>query len=128
MNGMHLVIGLILLALGAGVASGDGEEAVSGYLTDMSCAMPISTHPEDIPDFGYSHDHDCLRKEACAKSGYAVLTTENRLLAFDPAGNRKAAEWLRTTDRQSDFQVIVRGIVNGDRIAVSTITPVASRR
>jgi hypothetical protein len=57
----------------------------------------------------------------CVKSGYAVLTADDRLLKLDQKGNQIARALIKKTDREKDWKVTVTGQVADDQIAVSTL-------
>ena len=58
---------------------------------------------------------------ACQKSGYGIFTWDQKFLAFDAAGNRKALELIKTSKKLDDFEVEVTGTVEGDIIKVESI-------
>ena len=58
----------------------------------------------------------------CQRSGYGVATHDSRFLKFDAAGNRKAAEMLRATNKVDDLEVEVTGEIQGDSIHVQNLT------
>ena len=58
---------------------------------------------------------------ACQKSGYGVFTYDNKFLAFDQAGNRKALEAIKAAKKEDDLQVEVTGEIQGDTIKVTSI-------
>jgi hypothetical protein len=58
---------------------------------------------------------------ACQKSGYGVLTTDNRFLKFDEAGSRKALEAIKASKKLDDLEVEVTGELQGDTIKVASL-------
>jgi hypothetical protein len=56
----------------------------------------------------------------CEKSGYYVLTADNKYLVFDAAGNEQAAAALKSSRRKKDnLKVKASGEVDGDTIKVA---------
>jgi hypothetical protein len=107
---------LVLLAAVALSAFG-AETKVQGYLVDLACAAEDGQKP----GFGAKHSTGCLQMPACVKSGYGVLTDDNRVIKFDSASNAKAKQFIADLKKTKDIKVNVTGTVNGDNIAVSKI-------
>jgi hypothetical protein len=99
-------------------AAGNSQQ-VSGYLVDISCSTENMKKPD--PKFPASHDKSCLQMDECAKSGYAVLTPDNKIIKFDAKGNEEAQKLLKMTNKDKDWKVTVSGPVQGDSIAVNSI-------
>lgn len=99
--------------------SGVGEQTISGHLVDIACAAQNSARPD--PKFGATHDKSCLQMDDCAKSGYGVLTSDNKVIKFDAKGNEQAKKFLQTTNKEKDWKVTVSGPVTGNTIAVNSI-------
>jgi hypothetical protein len=66
------------------------------------------------------HSKTCLTEETCSESGYGVMT-DKKFIPFDSKGNEIAANYLKTTQKQSDFQVEVTGAMKKNKIAVSDL-------
>jgi hypothetical protein len=97
-----------------------GKKAtLQGYLVDVSCA----TEKHKSADWAAKHGKDCLTMDDCAKSGYAVLTADQKLYKFDAAGNEQAKKIIASHDMKSDWKVVVKGKVNadGNAVAVSSL-------
>jgi len=67
-----------------------------------------------------SHTRDCAL--ACTKSGFGILTKDQRFLKFDAAGNAKIVEALKASDKKDHLRVNVNGDLQGDTLKVSSIT------
>lgn len=93
------------------------ETTVKGYLVDLACA----TEDGSKPGFGAKHDKDCLQMPDCQKSGYGVLTSGNKVVKFDKAGNEQAKKFIAASKKTKDFRVNVTGNVNGDTMTVQKI-------
>ena len=114
------VVGVLLLAFvsAAAVARGQAQvKAVSGYLVDVKCATTRSTDA----GFPAAHTKECMLMEACMKSGYGVLTADQKLIKFDAAGNEKALALLTATQRDKDWKVTVKGTMKDGVMAVESI-------
>jgi hypothetical protein len=58
----------------------------------------------------------------CIKSGYGVLTSDNKFIKFDAAGNTKMLAALKATDKKDNLKIRVAGDVTGDTIAVTSVS------
>jgi hypothetical protein len=98
-----------------------GETTVSGVLIDQACGanMLKETDPEKAAS---NHPKSCATKDACAASGYAVITGSD-MIKFDQNGNMLAKDFLAKTDKVDNLRVKVQGTRTGDSIAVTSITP-----
>jgi hypothetical protein len=100
-------------------ASAQGNtETVNGHLIDVMCA---TKHAKEGSTYAEQHHKKCLLMDGCVKSGYAVLTADNRLLKLDQTGSQIALDLIKKTDRERDWKVTVTGRVTNDQIAVSTL-------
>ena len=97
----------------------NGEQTISGHLVDLACAAENSARPD--PKFGATHDKSCLQMPDCAKSGYGVLTSDNKVIRFDSKGNEQAKKFIQMTDKYKDWRVTVSGPVQGNTIAVNSL-------
>ena len=118
----HLAMVVVFGLVAAGVAyaaqgQAQGQGAINGYLIDLRCA---AQHAGEA-GFAAKHNKECLLMDKCVKSGYGVLTADNKLIKFDNKGNREALKLIKATDKDMDWKVTVTGKVTGDRIAVASI-------
>jgi hypothetical protein len=101
--------------------------SVQGVLMDKMCSYKAETRvvPGDKLEGGmlvaYVHTRQCALMPDCQKSGYGVYTYDDKFLAFDEAGNRKAMALLKETKKEDDLRVEVTGEIQGDTIKVATI-------
>ena len=107
---------LVLFAAMA-VSAFAADSTVKGYLVDRACAAEEGSKA----DFGAKHSKDCLQMADCVKSGYAVLTDDKKVIAFDKAGNVQAKKFIAGLKKEKDIKVAVTGSVNGDTMTVSKI-------
>jgi hypothetical protein len=93
-------------------------DTVSGTLMDTGCAnkhmganlAKVDTHPKSCA------------MQCAAKSGFAVVTPDGKIVKLDAASNKKAMEYLQNSKSDS-MKVKVSGTVTGDTIAVDSIEP-----
>ena len=57
----------------------------------------------------------------CEESGYALLTSDNKVIKFDKAGNATAKQFIAKTDKDKDWKVNVTGDVTGDNMTVQSL-------
>lgn len=92
-------------------------QTVSGYLVDVKCGAARANEA----GFPAEHTKDCMLMDACMKSGYGVMTAEKKLIKFDAAGNKKAVELLKATNKDKDWKVAVKGTMKDGVLAVESI-------
>jgi hypothetical protein len=115
---------------GGGKADTPGQVKIQGVLIDEKCSpnsqtrvvSGLNTHLEGGIVWAYTHTRKCALMPECQRSGYGLATHDNRFLKFDAAGNRKAAELLRASNKEDDLEVEVTGEVQGDSIKVLSLT------
>jgi hypothetical protein len=66
-----------------------------------------------------SHTRECALK--CAKSGFGIVTSDQKFLKFDAEGNTKILEELKASDKKDHLRVNVDGDVQGDTLKVTSI-------
>ncbi len=91
---------------------------MKGYLVDIAC---VQQRASELATIGQKHTKNCLMMPQCSRSGYAVLTAEQKVIKFDSAGNEKAKKLIFSSKREKDFRVSVAGTIVGDQIQVSWI-------
>ncbi len=82
-------------------------QTINGYLVDVACALENAKTPD--PNFPAKHDKGCLKMPDCQKSGYGVLTSDNKLYKFDANGNAEARKFIELTEKDKDWKVTVTG-------------------
>jgi hypothetical protein len=114
---------LLLISSLAGFAAdtkaSNGSQTISGHLVDLACAAENSARPDS--KFGATHDKSCLQMPDCEKSGYGVLTSDNKVIRFDSKGNEQAKKFIKMTDKEKDWKITVSGPVQGNTIAVNSL-------
>lgn len=96
-----------------------GAQTVTGYLVDVMCA---TEHSDEGAAYAQKHDKSCLLMDSCVKSGYTVVTADNKVMKLDAKGNALALDLIKKTERKDDWKVAVVGTVSGETIAVSSLT------
>ena len=91
---------------------------VTGYLVDVSCSRDEA---EVGAGWGEKHTRACLLMPACVRSGYAVLTSDNKVIRFDAKGNQRAYQLILAQERDKNWHVRVRGQRTGNELKVSDI-------
>jgi len=111
-----------ILVLMAGVLFAQDPKTVTitGNLIDNNCAESA----KDLGARAKTHSTSCAMMEGCAKTGYAVYGSDNKLYKFDSAGNDSAADLLKNTKTTKGVKVSVEGTVTGDTIKVTKLTEV----
>ena len=103
---------LLLAGLCAVPAFAAAESYENVAVIDVSCSKKAAADPD-------SHTRDCAL--ACSKSGFGIVTKDQRFLKFDAAGNAKIAEALKASDKKDHLRVDVSGAVHGDTLKVTSI-------
>jgi hypothetical protein len=112
---------LCLLGMGVTLLAGLGlaeQRTLTGYLIDKACAADTLKKGEAAAK---GHDVGCALMEECAESGFGVITSDNKFIAFDDAGNKQAVAALQSSKKKTDLRVTVTGDVTGDNIKVASL-------
>jgi len=96
----------------AGTDASEKPVAHHGAAADVSCSKRVAADPD-------SHTRDCALK--CAGSGFGIVTSDQKFLKVDAAGNEKIVEALKASDKKDHLRVNVEGDVQGDTLKVSSI-------
>ena len=123
---MTLWRSLTIAGMCASLATVASAAEVKGVLMDKACSgkaevRVLSTGIEGGMIVAEAHTRDCALMPACQKSGYGIFTTDQKFLAFDPAGSRKALEAIKASKKLDDLEVQVTGEIKGDTIKVETL-------
>jgi VCBS repeat-containing protein len=103
---------LVVIAL-AGATAAFAEEWTNVALIDHHCLSKFKADPD-------AHPTSCLIQ--CAKSGYGIITADGKWLKFDKAGNEKALEALKATDKKDHIRVNVTGEVKNGVLEVTQLS------
>lgn len=91
---------------------------VTGYLIDNLCAEASQGGEEEEAE---GHMVSCALMEACAKSGYAVIS-DGKLYKLDEKGNKLALRLLRDTRVRQGLAVTASGTLDGDTLRTDLVT------
>jgi hypothetical protein len=94
-------------------------QTLQGYLVDNSCAL----EKHKSADWAAKHGKGCLNMDECIKSGYAILTPDQKLYKFDAKGNAEARKLIDATDKKNDWKITLKGKVDAEHniVAVSAL-------
>ena len=84
-------------------------ETWSGTLVDVSCK------DKDLA----GHTKKCAM--GCSKSGFGLVLSDGKFVKFDEAGNAKALEALKATEKEKDLKAKVTGTMDGDVVQVESV-------
>lgn len=107
-----LLVLILLLAVPAAVAA-DAETWAHVPLLDAQCSAKFKTNPDD-------HMRACALQ--CLKSGFGIVAADGAWLTFDEAGNKQAIAALKGSDQSDRLRVTVKGIRQGNRIRVESLS------
>ncbi|HXB21214.1 MAG TPA: hypothetical protein VNV88_07535, partial [Candidatus Solibacter sp.] len=106
---------LLMLFAAMAVSAFAADTTVKGYLVDRACASEEGSQA----GFGANHTKSCLQMAECAKSGYAVLTDDKKVINLDDNGNAQAKKFIEGLTKKKDIKVAVSGDMKGDSITVT---------
>ena len=81
-------------------------------VVDTMCAKKVAANPD-------AHTRDCALQ--CQGSGFAIVTSDQKLLKFDADGNQKVLAQLKSSKKQDHLRVDVSGDVQGDTLKVKSV-------
>jgi hypothetical protein len=90
-----------------------------GVLMDQACAADSA---KDGQKAALKHDKDCALMAACVKSGYGIITADDKYIKLDQGATDKVVAALKKTDKADNLKVKVSGELSGDTITVTSIT------
>lgn len=95
------------------------NQTLQGYLVDNACSM----EKHKSADWAAKHSKSCLNMEECQKSGYAILTPDQKLYKFDAKGNAEARKLIDATEKKDNWKITLKGAVDRQNktVAVSSI-------
>jgi hypothetical protein len=123
MRSLRLCIVGLLPVLAATAAA---PTTLKGVIIDKACSSKAEVRllPSGIEGgmiVAEAHTRECALMPACQKSGYGIFTWDQKFVAFDSSGNRKALEAIKASKKLDDFEVEVTGILEGDTIKVESL-------
>lgn len=103
---------VVLLGLCAAPAFAFATSFENVAVVDVGCSKKVAADPD-------SHTRECTLQ--CAKSGFGIVTNDQKFLKFDAAGNAKILEALKASDKKDHLRVNVNGDVQGDTLKVTSV-------
>ena len=119
MNRKLLVVILSLAFAAMLYAQSSTAIKVSGYLIDNACA---GSAKGDLATRAKGHTVSCALMDSCEKSGYSVVTDDNKRYKLNEKGEGMAAELLKNTKSTKGVKVALEGNYNGDVVDVAKLT------
>jgi hypothetical protein len=120
MNRKLLVIILSLAFAAIVYAQGSKPLTVTGYLIDNACEDSAKDATR-----AKGHSTSCALMDNCEKSGYSVVTEDNKRYKLSEKGDGMAAELLKNTKTTKGVKVTVEGNYNDTELDVTKISEVS---
>jgi len=118
------ITAVLLLCLSTFALGGPNETPqakkvkLKGHMVDIAC----SNEQKDDPEYMRTkHSKKCFQMPACVKSGYAILTSDDKVIKFDANGNDLAQRLIASTRKENDFRIVVRGKLSGEELQVNKL-------
>ena len=121
MNRKLLVVVLSLALAAIAYAQNSKQVSVTGYLIDNACEDSAKDASR-----AKGHSVSCALMDSCEKSGYSVVTEDNKRYKLSEKGDGMAAELLRSTKTLKGVKVAVEGNYNGTELDVTKISEVTA--
>lgn len=109
---MKMLASLLALGLMATPALAATQTFNDVSILDVACSKKAAATAD-------AHTRECAL--ACEKSGFGIVTADNKFLKFDADGNAKILQALKGTDKTDHLRVNVSGDVQGDTIKVTSV-------
>jgi len=104
---------VLLTAVLAGFATVAAAETFNNApVLDVACAKTSAKTPD-------AHSRACALQ--CQKSGFGIVTSDNKFLKFDSQGNALVLDALKKSKRDYHLRVDVSGDVQGDTLKVTSL-------
>ena len=118
MNRKLLAMSLLIALAAVLYAQSSKPLTVTGYLVDNACS-----EGKDVAR-AKNHTTSCALMDSCEKSGYSVVTEDNKHYKLSEKGEGMAAELLKNTKTAKGVKVAVEGNYNGTELDVTKISEV----
>jgi hypothetical protein len=106
-----LILLIAILSSFAAVAA--AETFNNAPVLDVACAKTSSGKTPDA--------HSCECALQCQKSGFGIVTSDNKFLKFDSQGNALVLDALKKSKKDYHLSVDVSGDVQGDTLKVTSL-------
>ena len=110
--------GAFFLLVVAAPTAQTANQTFKGHLVDTVCA------DGHLNEAGYAikHENSCNLMPGCMKTGYSLMTADKKAIKLDKKGIEEATALVKSTKKTSDLRVTVLGKMEGQTLAVSSIT------
>jgi hypothetical protein len=109
---MKILASVLALGLMAAPAWAATQSFNDVSVIDVSCSKKAAANAD-------AHTKECAL--ACEKSGYGILTEDQKFLKFDAKGNAEILKELKASDKTDHLRVDVKGDVEGDTLRVESV-------
>lgn len=109
---MKILASVLALGLMAAPAFAATESFNDVSVIDVSCSKKAAANAD-------AHTKECAL--ACQKSGFGILTEDQKFLKFDAKGNKEILKELKASDKTDHLRVDVKGDVEGDTLKVESV-------
>lgn len=109
---MKILATVLALGLVAAPAFAATETYKDVSVIDTSCSKKAAANAD-------AHTRECAM--ACAKSGFGIMTQDDKFLKFDKKGDAEILEQLKASDKTDHLRVDVTGDVQGSTIQVKSV-------
>lgn len=109
---MKILASVLALGLMAAPAWAATQSFNDVSVIDVSCSKKAAANAD-------AHTKECAL--ACEKSGYGILTEDQKFLKFDAKGNAEILKELKASDKTDHLRVDVKGDVKGDTLRVESV-------
>lgn len=109
---MKILVSALALGLMAVPAFAAAETFNNVSVIDVGCSKKAAANAD-------AHTRECAL--ACAKSGFGILTEDNKFLKFDAKGNKEILAELKASDKTDHLRADVTGDVDGDTLKVESV-------
>jgi hypothetical protein len=110
---MKILASVLTLGLMATPALAADQTFNDVSVIDVACSKKVAANAD-------AHTRECAL--TCEKSGFGIVTADNKFLKFDAEGNAKVLAALKSSTKTDHLRVNVSGDVQGDTIKVSSVT------
>jgi hypothetical protein len=109
---MKMLTSILALGLMATPALAATQTFNDVSVVDVACSKKVAATAD-------AHTRDCALM--CEKSGFGIVTPDEKFLKFDADGNAKILAALNGSTKADHLRVNVSGDVQGDTIKVTSI-------
>jgi hypothetical protein len=109
---MKILASVLALGLLAAPALAATQTFENVSVIDVACSTKEAATADD-------HTRECALK--CQKSGFGIVTSDQKFLKFDAKGNKEILVELNSSTKADHLRVNVTGDVDGDTLKVTSV-------